>query len=324
LGNKLYAAINNRKVAIIGSGFVGASIAYALTIRDLASEIVLIDSDRAKASGESLDIQHGIPYMGTSSVRAGDYSDCKNCDLIVITAGRNRRVGENRLDMIADNIVTMKAVVDEISPYYTHGAIMVVSNPVDILTYKCAEWMGLKNGKVFGTGCILDTSRLVRSIANYTNLNIEAIKCNIVGEHGDTQFPVWSRLAIAGVPMDEYCENVNLKWGEEEKNKLYDQVKGMGAEIISAKGRTHYGIATCVCSLADAVLNQRLTIAPVSSPLQGEYGIRDVAVSIPSIIGVNGVEHRLEEHWTDQERALLKASADTIRSKLDSIRINNF
>ena len=318
--NKLYAAIDNRKVAIIGAGFVGASIAYALTIRDLASEIILIDSDKEKASGEALDIQHGIPYMGTSSVREGDYSDCKNCDLIIITAGRNRRVGETRLDMITDNIGTMREVVDEISPYYTHGAIMVVSNPVDILTYKCAEWMGLPNGKVFGTGCILDTSRLVRCIANYTNLNIEAIKCNIVGEHGDSQFPVWSRLAIAGVPMDEYCENVGLEWGDKQKQEIFDQVRGMGARIIGAKGKTHYGIATCVCSLADAVLNQRLTIAPVTSPLQGEYGIRDVAVSIPSIVGVNGVEHRLEEHWTDRERELLKISAYTIKTKLLNLK----
>lgn len=316
MAEKLYAAIDNRKVAIIGAGFVGASIAYALTIRNLASEIVLVDIDQKKASGEALDIQHGIPYMGTSSVRAGGYEDCKNCDLIIITAGRNRRVGEERLDMIEENIVTMKNVVDEIKKHYTHGAILVVSNPVDILTFKCAEWMGLPNGRVFGTGCILDTSRLVRNIANYTNLNIEAIKCNIVGEHGSSQFPVWSRLSIAGLPMWEYCENVGLAWGEEQKDKLYNQVKYMGAEIIRDKGRTHYGIATCVCSLADAVLNQRLTIAPVTSPLQGEYGIGNVALSLPSIVGVNGVEHRLEEKWLKEERNKLLDSAEILKAIL--------
>ena len=318
--NKLYAAIDNRKVAIIGAGFVGASIAYSLTIRDLASEIVLVDIEKEKAKGEALDIQHGIAYMGTSSVRAGDYSDCKNCDLIIITAGRNRRIGEDRLDMIEDNIITMRDVVNEISKYYTHGAIMVVSNPVDILTYKCAEWLGLPNGKVFGTGCVLDTSRLVRSIANYTNLNTEVIKCNIVGEHGTTQFPVWSRLSIAGVPMDEYCENAGLPWGDEQKNTLYDQVLNMGATIIKAKGKTHYGIATCVCSLADAVLNQRLTVAPVTSPLQGEYGISDVALSLPSIVGVNGVEHRLEEHWLKSERDKLDVSAQKLIETLERLK----
>ncbi|MGI6766078.1 MAG: L-lactate dehydrogenase [Lentihominibacter sp.] len=317
--NKIYAAIDNRKVAIIGAGYVGASIAYALTIRDLASDIILVDVDEKKAEGEALDIQHGIPYMGTSSVRAGDYSECKNCDLIIITAGRNRRYGESRLDMINDNIVTIRNVVDEIRSYYTHGAIMMVSNHVDILTHKCAEWMDLPNGRVFGTGCILDTSRLVRSIANYTKLNIEAIKCNIVGEHGDSQFPVWSRLAIAGVPMDEYCDNVGLAWGDKQKQILYNQTREMGAEIIGAKGRTHYGIATCVCSLADAVLNQRLTIAPVTSPLTGEYGIRDVSLSIPSIVGVNGVEHRLEEHWLDEEREKLQESAEMLKETLSKI-----
>lgn len=317
--DRLYAAIDNRKVAIIGAGFVGASIAYALTIRDLASEIVLIDIDQKKANGEALDIQHGIPYMGTSSVRAGGYEDCKNCDLIIITAGRNRRVGEERLDMIEDNIGIMKDVVDEIKKYYTHGAIMVVSNPVDILTYKCDEWMGLPNGRVFGTGCILDTSRLVRSIANYTNLNIEAIKCNIVGEHGSSQFPVWSRLSIAGLPMWEYCKNVGLAWDKEQKERIYNEVKDMGAEIIRDKGKTHYGIATCVCSLADAVLNQRLTIAPVTSPLQGEYGIEGVALSLPSIVGVNGVEHRLEEKWLKEERIKLQNSADILRKTLASL-----
>ena len=159
----------------------------------------------------------------------------------------------------------------------------------------------------------------MRAIADYTKLNIEAIKCNIMGEHGESQFPVWSRLSIAGIPMDEYCSNVGLAWGDDQKSDLYNKVKDMGATIISAKGRTHYGIATCVCSLADAVLNQRLTIAPVTSVLTGEYGIEDVSVSIPSIIGVNGVEHRLEERLSSEELSKLHLSAAKMRDTLDSI-----
>lgn len=316
---KIYAAIDNRKVAIVGAGAVGSSIAYALTLRNLASEIVLIDVDTKRAYGEALDIQHGISYMGMSSVRAGSFEDCANCDLIIITAGRARRVGETRLDMIADNVGIIKNVSDNIKKYYTHGVIMVVSNPVDILTHKVAEWMELPNGRVFGTGCILDTSRLIRSISDYTGINTEAIKCNIVGEHGDTQFPVWSRLSIAGLSMEEYCENVNLEWGEKQKKELNDSIRSMGAEIIESKGRTHYGIATCACSLADAVLNQRLTIAPVTSPLQGEYGIEGVSISVPSIVGVNGVEHRLEEHWTTEELEKLKASALQMKNTLEKL-----
>lgn len=316
---QLFAAIDNRKVAIVGAGFVGSSIAYALTIRNLARDIVLIDIDQDRAKGEALDIQHGISYMGASSVRTGSYEDCANCDLIIITAGRPRRNGETRLDMISDNIGIIKSTITEIKKYYTHGVILIVSNPVDILTQKAAEWMGLPNGKVFGTGCILDTSRLIRRIADYTGLNTEAIKCAVVGEHGDTQFPVWSRLSIAGIPMDEYCANVGLEWGDEKKEQLYRDVRTMGSVIISAKGRTHYGIATCVCSLADAILNQRLTVAPVSSPLQGEYGIEDVSISIPSIIGVNGVEHRLKEKWTDEEIEKLRVSARCMKDTLERL-----
>jgi len=312
--------VHNRRVAIIGAGYVGASIAYALTVSNLAREIILIDVDEKKAAGEAMDIQHGMPYMGSSLVRAGRYVDCEDCDLIIITAGRNRRPGETRLNMLSDNIGIMRSVVDSLKPHYTRGAIMVVANPVDILTYECDRLMGLPNGRVFGTGCVLDTSRLVRSIANYTQLKTEAVKCNIVGEHGDSQFPVWSRLAIAGVPMDEYCANVGLAWGEEQKAEIYNSVRSMGADIIAAKGRTHYGIATCVCSLADAVLNQRLTIAPVTTPVLGEYGLRDVALSLPSIIGVNGVEVRLEEKWQNEEYEKLYRSAEKMKAALDSLK----
>ncbi|MBE6589659.1 MAG: L-lactate dehydrogenase [Ruminococcaceae bacterium] len=312
-------SIHHRRVAIIGVGYVGASIAYALTVSNLAREIILIDIDREKAAGEALDIQHGIPLMGSALVHAGDYCDCKDCDLIIITAGRNRRPNETRLDMTQDNVKIIREVAGKIKPHYTKGAIMVVANPVDVLTYECDRLMELPNGRVFGTGCVLDTSRLVRGVANYTGLKIEAIKCNIVGEHGDSQFPVWSRLAIAGVPMDEYCRNVKLPWGDEQKDAIFGSVRNMGATIIAAKGRTHYGIATCVCSLADAVLNQRLTIAPVTTPLQGEYGIRDVSLSLPSIIGVNGVEMRLEENWQEAEYKRLQESAEKLKATIARI-----
>ena len=319
MDSRLINKVTHRRVAIIGVGFVGSSIAYALTITNLAREIILIDVDQEKAMGEALDIQHGMPGLGSSSVRAGDYSDCVDCDLIIITAGRNRRPGESRLDMITDNVKIIRNVAEQIRPYYTRGVIMIVSNPVDVLTYECDRLMGLPNGRVFGTGCILDTSRLVREIANYTHLKTEAVKCNIVGEHGDSQFPVWSRLSIAGIPMEEYCGNVDLPWNETIREEIFSSVRGMGAEIIAAKGRTHYGIATCVCSLADAVLNQRLTIATVTTPLQGEYGCRDVALSVPSIIGVNGVEQRIREVWTPQEYEEFQNSADKVAAAIRTI-----
>lgn len=309
----------SRKVAIIGAGFVGSSIAYALTLRNIARDIVLIDIDETKAAGEALDIQHGIPYMGKSVVRAGNYSDCKDCDLIVITAGRGRRPGETRLQLMQENCRIMRDVVDQIQKHYTRGVILVVSNPVDVLTYLCDKWMGLENGMVIGTGCALDSSRLVRCVADYVKLSSEVIKGTVAGEHGDSQFPVWSRLTIAGIPMEEYCKNVGLAWGEQEKAAIAARVKTMGGEIINAKGKTHYGIATCVCSLADAVMNQRLTISSVSTVLNGEYGVKGVALSMPSIIGVNGVEYRLEDNWLPSEIAAFRSSAITLKNKISEL-----
>ena len=318
-------SIHNRKVAVIGAGNVGASIAYALTIRNLATEIILIDVDEKRAEGEALDIQHGIPYMGMSSVKHGSYEDIKECDLIIITAGRNRRVGESRLDLAADNIKILRNITDSMKPYYDKCAILIVANPVDILTKKCDEFIredfhDLPDGMVFGTGNILDTSRLTRIVADYTGLNTEVVKGQIVGEHGDGQVTIWSKMSIAGDPIDDYCSDVNLEWNDEIKKDIENKVKGLGAEIIADKGKTHYGIATCVCYIADAVLNQRLTIASVSSVLKGEYGVDGVSLSVPSIIGVNGVERRLEERWTDEEYKQFKESADRLKGFLEQLK----
>lgn len=196
---------------------------------------------------------------------------------------------------------------------------MMVSNPVDVLVYQCARWMELPNGMVFGTGCILDSSRLTRLIADYTKLNTEVVKATIVGEHGDAQIPIWSRVSIAGVPINEYCENVGLPWTKKERDDLTEKVRNMGARIIGGKGKTHYGIATCVCYLAEAVLNQRLTIAPVSTVFQGEYGIQDVCLSVPSIIGVNGVEKRLEERWSEEEFFKFRQAAQKMKGVLETL-----
>jgi len=312
-------SVGKRKVAVIGVGFVGASIAYALTLRNLAREIVLIDKDTNKAEGEALDIKHGIPCMGVHSVYVGDYRDCKDCDLIIITAGRNRRHGETRLNLMNDNIVILKEIINGISPYYTNSIIMMVSNPVDILTFVCSEWMDMQNGKVFGTGCILDTSRFISSIAEYVSLSTEVLNGFIVGEHGDSQIPIWSRFEIAGIPIAEYCENVGLPWGKEQKEFISKRIVGIGAEIISNKGKTHYGIATCVCSLAEAILGQHITVASVSIPMNGEYGVEGVSMSLPSVVGVNGVEKRLIEHWDKSEIAAFIRSADKLKEVLELI-----
>lgn len=311
--------VGNRKVAIVGAGFVGSSIAYALALKDVAREIAMIDINMGKTDGEAKDIRHGIPAMGTADLYAGDYSDCEDCDLIIITAGRGRRPGESRLDLTNENVKIMKAVVDSIKQYYTRGVILVISNPCDILTYKVTEWMGLTDGMVFGSGNLLDTSRFVRTLADYLKVSTGVINGYIVGEHGDSQVPVWSHITVGGIPITEYCEATGTAWNEEVRNDIAKRTKEMGAEIIAEKGRTHYGIATCVCHLADAILNQRPTIASVSSVLKGEHGVRDVALSVPSVVGPAGVQQRIREKWAPEEYRAFFDAVEKERETLASL-----
>ena len=316
--NHLNFRYGKRKITIIGAGYVGASIAYALTLRDIANEIVLIDINEEKAKGEALDIQHGIPFIGTSAVRVGDYSECADSHMIIITVGRGRKRGETRLNLIAENGIVLKNVMKQIQKYYNNSVILLVTNPVDIMVHLCDKWMGLQNGMVFGTGCILDTSRLIRTVADYVGLNTNAINGMVVGEHGDSQIPIWSKFTVGGINISDYCKAKDLKWNSKIRMQIEDKVKNMGGTIIAAKGCTHYGIATCVCMLVDAILNQRPTIASVSSPLQGEYGIENISLSVPSIVGSNGVEKRLEEKWNERERTLFLESAETLKSVLQN------
>lgn len=311
--------LGNRKVAIIGAGYVGSSIAYALALRDIAREIVLIDYQKEKAVGEAQDIRHGVPSMGTADLYSGDYSDCKDCDLIIITAGRNRKPDETRLDMTEENVKIMKTVIDALKEHYTKGVILIISNPVDILTYKVSEWMGLPNGMVFGTGCVLDTSRFIRLVADYLGISTGVVNGYLVGEHGDSQVPIWSHVSIGGVPVDEYCEALSIAWNDEIKQSIELQTKQMGSEIIKRKSRTHYGIATCVCFIADAVLNQRPTIATVSSVLLGEHGAKGVALSVPSVIGPMGVQHRIRERWEPSEYRGFFDAVEKVRTVLENL-----
>lgn len=318
---KMNYIVGNRKIVIIGTGYVGSSIAYALTLRNIAREVILIDINRDRALGEAWDIRHGISSMGTLDLRDGCYEDCADCDLIIITAGRGRRQGESRLDLANENTKIVKSVVEKIKPYYTRGVILIVSNPVDVLTFKVTEWMRLPDGMVFGTGCLLDTSRMIRSLSDYLGLSTGVISGYIVGEHGDNQIPIWSRVTVGGIPIDEYCNNVGVYWNSDIRNDISMQTKTMGTEIIKAKGQTHYGIATCVCYLADAIINQRSIIASVSSCLQGEHGVRDIALSVPSVIGASGVQLRIREKWTPNEYRSFFDAMEKLRSVLTRIAV---
>lgn len=313
--------LGNRKVAIVGAGYVGSSIAYALALKDVAREIVMIDINQEKTDGEAKDIRHGLPGIGTADLYAGDYIDCEDCDLIIIAAGRGRKQGETRLDLTNENVKILKSVIESIKKYYTRGVILIISNPVDILTYKASEWMGLSNGMVFGSGCILDSSRFVRCISDYIGLSIGVINGYVVGEHGDSQVPVWSHVTVGCIHIAEYCNDVGLEWDDAVKSNIAEKTRVMGSQIISAKGRTHYGIATCVCQLADSIINMRPTIASVSSVLMGEHGCRNVALSVPSVVGPAGVQQRIREKWTTEEYRGFFDAVEKVRCSLQQINV---
>lgn len=311
---------NSKKVSIIGCGYVGASIAYALMIKNLPDEIVLIDLNKTITEAERLDIRHGIPYMGICKIKSGTYEDIQDSDLIIITAGRNRKFGENRLDLAHDNVKIGYGIAQQIKKYYNSGIVLVVANPVDIMTTKYTEWLELDKGMVFGTGCILDGSRFTNVLADYLNIEAEVINAQVIGEHGNSQIAMWSKVTIAGMPIADYARSLGIPFDVDIKEDIEQQVKNMGAQIIEGKGKTHYGIATCVCYIADAILNKRATIVSVSSVLEGEYGIRNVAMSVPSIITSEGVERKLADYLDEEEYSKMKSSYKVLENTLEGLK----
>ncbi len=291
-------------------------------MKGLAREIVLVDANKKSADGEILDLGHGIPSMGSANIYHGDYADCKDSDLIIISAGRGRKPNETRLDMAAGNLTIMKEILQNLSEHYNKGIIVLITNPVDIISHKAIEWTGLPFGKVFGTGCLLDSSRFIRAIADHLEVNTELVNAMVVGEHGDSQVPLWSKVTIAGFPIKDYCKAHKISFTEEDKAAIASKVKTMGADIIDTKGKTHFGIATCVASLADAILNGRTTIATVCTTLEGEYGVSDITVSVPCIVTNNGVEKRLTNGWDEKEIELFRDSANKLKDVLETVDID--
>lgn len=302
------------KVTIVGAGYAGSSIAYALVLCNVANEIVLINRHEEKAQSEIDDIRHGFPFISETNLRVGDYKDCKDSDVIIITAGRNRKVGENRLDLAKDNVEIVKGYIDKIKPYYANSVMIIVTNPIDIITEKVCEWMNAPYGRIFGTGCILDSSRFIRVLSDYFKVSISDVRAMVIGEHGDGQVPLWSQVLIKGQHIKDYCNDNNIIWNDDIKNEIADKVKNMGASIIKQKGRTQYGIATCTADIVNAVLTDKKIVIPVSSPMQGEYNINDVSMSYPCVIGKNGIEERANITISDEEINALKSDKVKLES----------
>ena len=313
--------INNRKAAIIGCGFVGSASAFSLMQSGLFSELVLIDANREKAEGEALDIAHGIPFARQMKIYAGDYDDIMDSAVIIVTAGANQKPEETRLDLVHKNVNIFKSIIPEVAKRDYQGILLIVANPVDILTYTALKLSGMPENRVIGSGTVLDTARLKYRLGEHLSVDSRSVHAFIVGEHGDSEIAVFSSANVSGIPLNRFCEMRGHFEHEAATRRIAEEVKNSAYEIIAKKHATYYGIAMSVKRICEAIVRDEKSILPVSSMMHGEYGISDVALSMPAIVGKDGVETRVPISISEEEEEKLKESADTLKKVIEGLEL---
>ena len=313
--------VNLRKVAIIGCGFVGSASAFALMNSGLFSEIVLIDADQNKAEGEAMDISHGIPFAKQMDIYAGGYDDIVDAAIIIVTAGANQKPDETRLDLVHKNVSIFKSIMPEISSRNCKGVILIVANPVDILTYVSIKLLGFGEKRVIGSGTVLDTARLKYELGEHLEVDSRSVHAFIIGEHGDSEIAAWSSANVSGIELNEFCEMRGHFEHEKATKEIADSVKNSAYEIINRKRATYYGIAMSVKRICEVIIRNEKSILPVSSMMHGEYGIEDVVLSMPAIVGKNGLETKVPIALNETEQQKLKESAQTLKNILEGLDI---
>lgn len=312
------------KVSIIGTGSVGSTIAYTLTVMGLASEIVMIDINNEKALGEALDIRQGTPFCGACSIYAGDYRDAVNSDIVIVTSGIARKPGQSRLELAQTNVNITKQIIPEITKYAPDATYIIVSNPVDILTYTFYKMSGLPENRIIGSGTILDTARLRSRLSEYYNINQSNVHAYVFGEHGDSSFIPWSVANISNVPIKE-CKKLITTPGinspELDFGEIEQYVRKSGARVIARKGATFYAVSVSVCHICKCLLGGIDTTMTVSTMMHGEYGIENVALSTLNMVGHEGVRGKVNVPMTDEEVRLLRKSADTLKDVISNLEI---
>ncbi len=311
-------AYRHRKVAIIGTGLVGMSYAYALTIKGLVREIGLVNRTPARAEGEAMDLSHGLPFVKPVDIRAGGYNMCRDAQIVVITAGASQKKGETRLDLLKRNVSIIEEVVPRILKYNPDPILLIVSNPVDILTYIALKVSGLKPGRVIGSGTVLDTMRFRHLLSTHYNVDSRNVHGYVIGEHGDSEVLVWSRVNIAGIPLINYCQACG-KFIEEKKKSIDEDVRNAAYHVIEKKHSTYYAIGLAMVRITEAVLLNQQSVLTVSTLMRGEYGMKDVCLSLPSLVGSNGVSLVLSSPLDENEEDALLNSARILRDGLSSV-----
>lgn len=301
------------KVVIVGAGGVGSSIAYTLMLRAVYSEIVIIDINRQKAEGEALDMMHGVSFTEYCRIYAGDYSDCKGAEAIVITAGAAQEKGENRRDLLGRNAKIIKSIVSEITKHITSKTfLLMVTNPVDVLSFYAYKISALPKHRVIGSGTVLDTSRLKYALSQHTGIDPDNIGAYILGEHGDSEMAPWSKTTIAGMEIPEFCR-VFGKCSTKRLGTILEDVKNSAYDVIAKKGSTHYAVALAVCEILSAIDRNSNSILTVSTLLEGQYGIRDVYLSLPVVVNAKGAGKILQLPLSKEEENLLCSSAKAMK-----------
>ncbi len=314
-------SINPRKAAIVGCGFVGASIAFRFLQQGLFSHLVLLDANQAKAEGEAIDLSDGLPYGAAMEITAGTYDDIADCALVVITAGANQKPGETRLDLIEKNSAIMQSIIREITARDFEGVLLIVSNPVDVLTYTAWKSSGYPRERVIGSGTVLDTGRLKQLVGEHIGVDSRNVHAFIIGEHGDSELAVWSEANVSGLDLEDFCRIRGQALSREEMDRLYRRVRDSAYEIIKRKGATYYGIAMAVGRIAACIVKDEHAVLPVSVVLDGQYGLNGLALSIPSIVGRGGLEEILEMPLSQEEQQALEASAKQMKAAITSLHL---
>ena len=313
-----------KKVTIIGAGSVGSTIAYTMAVNGIATEIVMIDINEAKAMGEALDIRQGVPFCPPVSIYAGSYQDAQGSDVVILTSGIARKPGQSRLDLAQTNVNITKSIIPQIVKYAPDAIYIVVSNPVDILTYVFHKVSGLPESHIIGSGTILDTARLRARIAEYYNINQQNVHAYVFGEHGDSSFVPWSTATISTIPVDQYAASLTNPDTIEPKlvhSEVEGYIRKSGGKIIERKGATFYAVAVSVCHIVKCIFSGADTTMTVSTMMHGEYGIDDVCLSTLAIVGPDGVAGKVLAPLTDEEKALLKHSSECLRGIIDQIKL---
>jgi L-lactate dehydrogenase len=309
-----------KKVGVVGMGLVGSSFVYALIIREIATEIVLVDVNSEKAVGEMMDFNHGLSFSKPVKITAGSYADLSGAQVVVITAGAAQKPGETRLDLLAKNMRIFDAIVPEVVKHNPGGIILIATNPVDILTYTSLKGSGLPPGRVIGSGTILDTSRFRFLLGQHYGVDARSVHAYIVGEHGDSEIPLWSLANIGGVRLQEFAPLRSKKYDQQEMDRLFVSVRDAAYEIIKRKGATYYAIGLGLVSIVETILGDYRSVLSISTLMTGQYGVSDMCMSLPCVVGANGVEEVLALNLSPEEEEGFRRSAEKLKATLRSLQ----